>query len=105
VTLPAKLGPVTFDHAKHAETMKIACETCHHASMPEKPLVAQQQACRECHTQPAVAPMKTGLRNAMHDAKAAAGLCIDCHKKPENQAKVTIAKCADCHKKPAATTG
>jgi hypothetical protein len=98
VTLPAKLGAVTFDHKKHVGRAP-SCATCHHESRPEKPLEAQQQACRDCHTQPAVAPMKTSLRDAHHDAKASAGTCVSCHKQPANQGKPVPLKCADCHKK------
>lgn len=96
VTLPAKLGAVTFDHEAHAGTLKIACTTCHHPTRPEKPLVAKEQACRECHTMPAVKPMKTSLQAAFHDPMAGKGTCIDCHKKKGGKAPV---KCAECHKK------
>jgi hypothetical protein len=99
VTLPAKLGAVTFDHGKHASELKIDCATCHHPSRAEKPLAAQQQACRDCHTQPAAAPVKTSLRDAFHDAKAAGGICVDCHRDPKNQGLASPAKCVDCHRK------
>ena len=101
MTLPAKLGAVTFDHGKHVSELKIECATCHHPNRPEKPLAAQRQACRECHTQPAAAPMKTSLRDAMHDGKAAAGICVGCHRDPKNQGRATPVKCADCHHKSA----
>jgi hypothetical protein len=97
--LPAKLGAVTFDHEKHAGAMKIACAACHHASRPEKPLQAQQQACRECHTSPAAPPMKTSLQAAFHDAKAASGTCLTCHQQSVAKGKAAPVKCLECHKK------
>ena len=97
ITLPAKPGAVTFDHEAHATTHKVACATCHHASKPAKPLQSEQQACRECHTTPAKAPMKTTLQTAFHDPMAKKGLCVDCHK--QKAAAKAPAKCAECHKK------
>ncbi|HSM50570.1 MAG TPA: cytochrome c3 family protein [Thermoanaerobaculia bacterium] len=99
MVLPAKLGDVTFDHRKHASELKIDCATCHHPSRAERPHAAQQQACRDCHTQPAAAPVTTSLRDAFHNATAKAGLCVDCHLDPKNQGRATPAKCADCHRK------
>ena len=96
ITLPAKLGAVTFDHENHAAKMAIPCATCHHPSRPEKPLAAEYQACRGCHTRPAASPMKTGLQAAFHDPRGAAGTCIDCHKQKGGKAPV---KCLECHKK------
>jgi hypothetical protein len=96
VTLPAKPGAVTFDHEAHATTHKVACATCHHASKPAMPLKSEQQACRECHTTPAKAPMKTTLQAAFHDPMAKKGLCVDCHKQKAGKAPL---KCAECHKK------
>jgi hypothetical protein len=101
IVLPAKTGDVTFDHERHAEKAS-ECAMCHHESRPEKPLVAKQQACRDCHTAKATPPMKTNLRNAFHDGKASAGVCIDCHKKASGTTPPAPVKCADCHKKAAA---
>lgn len=98
VTLPAKLGAVTFDHEAHAGKRKIACATCHHPSRPQKPLAAEQQACRDCHTLPATPPMKTSLQAAFHNPTAGTGTCIDCHRKQAAPAKAPV-KCAECHKK------
>jgi hypothetical protein len=91
---------VTFDHVQHVDRAA-DCNVCHHESRPQKPLEAKQQACRDCHTQPAVAPMKTSLRDAFHDAKAAAGTCVDCHKQTPAPSKPVPVKCADCHVKAA----
>jgi hypothetical protein len=101
LTLPAKLGAVTFDHEAHASKQAIACTTCHHPSRPQKPQASENQACRDCHTQPAAAPMKTSLQAAFHDPKGGSGTCIDCHKKHVASAKGGSApvKCLECHKK------
>jgi outer membrane biosynthesis protein TonB len=96
ITLPAKLGTVTFDHENHAGKRGIACTTCHHPSRPQKPLASENQACRDCHTMPAAPPMKTSRQAAFHDPKGATGTCIDCHKQKGGLAPV---KCLQCHKK------
>ena len=96
VTLPAKLGAVTFDHEGHAGKRAIACKTCHHPSRRQKPLASEQQACRSCHTMPAAPPMKTSLQAAFHDPRAATGTCVDCHKEKGGSAPV---KCMECHGK------
>ena len=96
ITLPAKLGAVTFDHEKHAGRPDIACTTCHHASRQQKPMAAENQACRDCHTTPPVPPMKTSLQAAFHDPKGATGTCIECHRQKDESAPV---KCLECHKK------
>ncbi len=96
ITLPAKLGAVTFDHESHAGKRDIACTACHHPSRPQKPLTSENQACRGCHTMPAAAPMTTSLQAAFHDPRGAGGTCIDCHKQKGGSAPV---KCLGCHKK------
>lgn len=96
ITLPAKLGAVTFDHEDHAGKRGIACTTCHHPSRPQKPLASEKQACRDCHTMPAAPPMKTSLQAAFHDPRGATGTCIDCHKQKGGSVPV---KCLECHKK------
>ena len=97
----APMGGVKFDHKAHSVTNKIKCETCHHASKPEKPLTSPQQACTDCHTKTATPPMKTKLQAAFHNPTAQAGLCIDCHKEEIAKGKKAPApgKCAECHKK------
>jgi hypothetical protein len=96
ISLPAKLGAVVFDHESHASRPGTACTICHHPSRPQKPLASESQACRDCHTMPAVPPMQTSRQAAFHDPKGAAGTCIDCHKKEDGSAPV---KCLECHKK------
>ena len=97
----APAGGVKFDHKAHAETRKIECTTCHHASKPEKPLTAKVQKCSDCHTKTATPPMKTNIRSAFHDPMAKAGTCINCHTKERaagTKANLPL-KCAECHKK------
>lgn len=95
----APMGGVKLDHKKHADVLKVKCETCHHASKPEKPLASPQQACTACHTKTATAPMKTKLQAAFHNPTAKAGTCIDCHSKEAAAGKKSPTKCAECHKK------
>ncbi len=97
--LPATPGTVTFNHKAHAVDRKIACTTCHHASKPEKPSKSAQEACGDCHTKPATAPVKTSLQAAFHNPTAKSGLCIDCHVKENAAGKKAPTKCMECHKK------
>jgi hypothetical protein len=93
----APIGGVKFAHAEHEKKAK--CETCHHASLPAKPLTSPHQQCADCHTKPAAAPMKTSIRDAFHDTMAKKGTCVDCHVKGAATGKVTPAKCVSCHNK------
>ncbi len=97
----APMGGVKLNHKAHAVDQKIKCDTCHHASKPEKPLTSAQQACTDCHTKTATPPMKTKLQAAFHNPTAQAGTCIDCHKTEIAKGKKAPApgKCAECHKK------
>ncbi|HVP52841.1 MAG TPA: cytochrome c3 family protein [Terriglobales bacterium] len=97
----APMGGVKLNHKEHSVELKIKCDTCHHASKPEKPLKAPQEACTDCHTKTATPPMKTKLQAAFHNPTAQAGLCIDCHKEEIAKGKKAPApgKCAECHKK------
>jgi hypothetical protein len=96
----APLGGVKFTHKEHADKVGGKCDTCHHASKPEKPATAAQQACRDCHTKPPQAGMKTGTQAAFHNPTAKAGTCIDCHLKMNAaEAKKAPTMCGQCHKK------
>ncbi len=97
----APMGGVKFDHKAHQAAADKKCETCHHASKPEKPSKAAQEACQDCHTSTATPPMKTKAQAAFHDPMAKKGLCIDCHAKAIAAGKKAPApgKCMDCHKK------
>ena len=95
------MGGVKFDHAKHSKLEGAKCETCHHASKPEKANKTAHQACQDCHTKAATPPMKTATQGAFHVAMAKSGVCIDCHVKAIAAGKKAPAagKCAECHKK------
>lgn len=95
----AMLGAVTFQHKLHEERAEGRCETCHHASRPEKPQTRPYQACRECHTRPAGEGMKTVRQAAFHNPAAQAGTCADCHKRQLAAGRKPPQKCFDCHKK------
>jgi hypothetical protein len=70
ITLPAKPGNVTFDHAKHAASK---CTTCH---ADEKGGAIE------------------GFNKTVNKDKAH-GKCHECHKKEGKGPQ----KCGDCHKK------
>jgi len=94
------LGAVTFSHKLHTKTYGAKCESCHHASKPQKPLKAEHQKCTDCHTKVAAVPMKTKTQAAFHDPMAKKGTCVDCHVQSAAKGKTKVpVKCADCHKK------
>ena len=95
----APMGGVKFDHKAHVAAADKKCETCHHASKPEKPSKAAQEACQDCHTSTATPPMKTKAQAAFHDPTAKKGTCIDCHTKVDAAGKKAPTKCTECHKK------
>jgi hypothetical protein len=98
----APMGGVKFEHKLHSETYAAnKCETCHHASKPEKANTSPQQACTECHTKAAKPPMKTDKQKAFHNPLAKAGTCIDCHLAENAKGKKAPVgpKSMDCHKK------
>lgn len=93
------LGGVKFAHKSHVERAGNKCETCHHASKPEKPLKSPQQACLDCHTKPPQAGMKTATQGAFHNPTAKSGTCIDCHLKMNAAGKKAPTTCMQCHSK------
>ena len=93
------MGGVKFDHGAHQKLVGDKCDTCHHASKPEKPSKAKEEKCQDCHTKTATAPMKTTAKLAFHDNMAKAGTCINCHIKEVAAGKKAPLKCAECHKK------
>lgn len=85
----AKLAPVTFPHATHAEKLNLDCKTCHHKEAD----LQNVQVCTSCHL---VKEAKAGAaiaKDAYHKT------CVECHKKELAQGKKTPTKCAECHKK------
>jgi hypothetical protein len=97
----AALGGVLFEHKLHDQRTGRKCSVCHHASKPEKPETRPNQACRECHTKPTAAGMKTSRQAAFHNSTAQRGVCIDCHRKEAASGKKAPLKCAKCHLKEA----
>jgi hypothetical protein len=96
------LGGVKLEHQKHVEYAASKCETCHHASKPEKANTTPQQSCQSCHLKVAAAPMKTNAAAAFHGGPMAQkGVCVDCHKAENAKGKKApvAPKCVDCHKK------
>lgn len=93
------LGGVRFEHKLHAARAGNKCATCHHASRPEKPARAPQQACSACHTKVAAAPMKTKYQAAFHAPAAQSGICVDCHKAENAGGRTAPLKCVECHRK------
>ncbi len=93
----APMGGVKFDHAAHVKASggDAKCESCHHASKPEKANATKNQKCQDCHTKTVAAPMKTKAQAAFHDPMAKKGLCVDCH----ITKKKGPVKCNECHKK------
>lgn len=90
----AKKPAVAFDHAKHASTLKLACDKCHHTQKGLKEGAADEvKKCAACHlkpekpTTPACTEMSPS-KNPFHIA------CIKCHKTE----KKGPTKCAECHK-------
>ena len=93
------LGPIKFEHKGHIGRVAGKCDACHHASRPEMPAKAAQQACRDCHTKPLQPGMKTGTQAAFHNPMAKSGTCIDCHVKSNAAGKAAPVACIKCHNK------
>ena len=88
VTIPAKPGPVTFDHTAHAKREKNECKTCHPSLF----------------TQNVKAPVKfKPPHKAEEDKKTSCGFCH----RPDGPAFATAGNCANgkCHVKPGAKKG
>jgi hypothetical protein len=86
-------GKVTFNHKKHAETLKIDCLKCHHTWKKGE---TSGKLCKDCH--------KAKLEGKAIAAKDAYHKdCKGCHeeaKKANNPAGPT--GCTQCHVKPPA---
>lgn len=77
VKLPASMGDITFQHAKHQERVA-DCATCHHVGV-------DAGACSSCHDAKPDAPK---AKKVFHK------LCKSCHKKESGPTK-----CKACHVK------
>jgi hypothetical protein len=95
----APIGGVRLEHKLHAERAGNDCTVCHHPSKPQKPAKDPHQACSDCHTKAAAAPMKTRYQAAFHNPTAQSGTCVDCHKAENAKGKKAPLKCQECHKK------
>ena len=91
----SKQPSVTFDHAKHGDTLVKSCDTCHHMNKGLKKADAgkvEVKKCAACHLNATgkVPSMKAmGPNNPFH------ARCINCHKTE----KKGPAACNGCHKK------
>jgi len=88
-------GDVKFTHQKHAETLKISCEKCHHELKGKKP-GTPAQGCKKCHKAKAEGKALSA-KDAYHKD------CKGCHeeaKKANKPAGPTA--CTQCHVKPPA---
>ncbi len=62
ITLPAKMGNVTFPHKKHQELLK-DCKTCHEKGPGKIEGFGKDMAhktCKGCHTEKGKGPTKCG---------------------------------------------
>lgn len=91
-----KQPPVTFNHAKHGDTLVKSCDTCHHTNKGLTKAQADKvdvKKCSECHLEPKgkVPSMRdTSLtKNPLHIR------CIACHK----EQKKGPTACNKCHVK------
>jgi len=95
-TAAKKQPPVTFNHAKHGDTLVKSCDTCHHT---HKGLTKAQtdtvdvKKCSECHLEPKgkVPSMRemSLTKNPLHIR------CVNCHKEQKKGPTV----CTGCHVK------
>ena len=81
-----KKPPVSFDHEKHAKTLKIDCRSCHHKG--------PQQKCISCHAGKKKGN-KPGCEEASPKKKPYHINCMGCHKKLKKGPRT----CKACHKK------
>ncbi len=92
-----KQPPVTFDHAKHGDTLVKSCDTCHHT---QKGLTKAQtdkvdvKKCSACHLNPAKATIPS-MREMAPTKNPFHIRCVACHK-AEKKGPVA---CTGCHKK------
>ena len=86
-TMDNSYGQVKFAHKKHAETLKLTCEKCHHELKGKKPGEVPK-GCKACHK--AKAEGKTpSSKDAYHKD------CQECHK--QDKAKKAPTTCTKCH--------
>lgn len=86
IKLEAKMGAVTFPHAKH-QGIEADCTVCHHTAADNN---AVMENCHSCHGAKADAPK---AKKAFHK------LCKDCHKSYKKKGAPAPTKCKGCHVK------
>jgi hypothetical protein len=83
-------GKVTFNHKKHAETLKIDCLKCHHTWKKGE---TSGKLCRDCHKEKAEGKTLS-LKDAMHKD------CQGCHNEAKKAGKTAgPTACPQCHVK------
>ena len=95
-------GPVTFNHAGHAESYKVSCSACHHTLEEEETTVTEH--CKDCHPEPGFIRGKAAAEMAEdelmeHYLNALHTQCIECHleKKVEDRKRIIPVGCTQCH--------
>ena len=91
-----KQPAVSFNHAKHGDTLVKSCDTCHHTNKgltKAQSDKVQVKKCSECHLEakgkvPSMRDMSL-TKNPMHIR------CVNCHKTE----KKGPTACTGCHKK------
>jgi hypothetical protein len=96
----AKKQPaVTFDHAKHGDTLVKSCDTCHHTQKGLTKAIAEAnkvdiKKCSTCHLDPKESKIPS-MREMSMTKNPFHIRCIGCHKDSKKGPTV----CKDCHKK------
>jgi hypothetical protein len=92
-----KMAPVTFNHAKHGDTLVKSCDTCHHMNKGLTKAQADKvdvKKCSTCHLDPK-SPKILSMRDPSLTKNPLHVRCIGCHK--EGKKGPTV--CAKCHVK------
>jgi hypothetical protein len=92
-----KQPPVTFDHAKHGDTLVKSCDTCHHTNKGLTKAQADKvdvKKCSECHLDPKDAKVPS-MREMSPTKNPLHVRCIGCHK----DSKKGPTACNKCHVK------
>lgn len=90
VVFETTLGPVSFDHGRHRDSLGIECLKCHHG-----PAQAASRACRSCHKKKA----ETAEGDAPSFYQVKMEFCRGCHleKKENDRLSRAPVNCEQCH--------
>lgn len=90
VVFETPLGPVSFAHGRHRDSLEIECLKCHHG-----PEGVKSPSCRSCHKKKA----ETGEGDPPSFYKVKMEFCRGCHleKKENEQACRAPVNCEQCH--------